>query len=62
MKGNLGFNFCDQVFIGDNIREMLGKQQALARSKNRTNLQRRCDVAFRTGWYGSIADQFLPVA
>ena len=35
---------------------------ALARSKSPTNLQSRFCVAFRTDWYGSIADQFLPVA
>ena len=33
----------------------------MARSKSRRNLQCRFGVAFRTDWYGSIADQFLPV-
>ena len=43
MEGNLGFIFARGV----------GKQ-ALARSKNRTNLRRRFGVAFRSDWYGSI--------
>ena len=49
------------MFIGRYSRGV-GKQQALARNKNQTNLQRRFGVAFRTDWYGSTADQFLPVA
>ena len=56
-----GFIFGDQLFIGRYSRGG-GKQQALARSKSRTNLQRRFGVVFRTDWHGSIANQFLPVA
>ena len=61
LKGNLGFITATNCSTGRYSRGA-GKQQALARSKSRTNLQCRFEVAFRTDRNGSIADQFLPVA
>ena len=44
-------HFCDQLFVGRYSRGV-GKQQALARSKNRTNLERRfwCCLQDRLVW------------
>ena len=33
-----------------------------SRSKSRTNVQRRFGMVFRTDWYGSLANYFLPFA
>ena len=58
IEGEPWLHFGDQLFIEQYSRGV-DKQQALARSNSRTNLQRRFGVAFRTDWYGSIVNQFF---
>ena len=61
MKGNLGFIFATNCSL-DDIREVLANNKRWQGAGTGQISNVDFGVAFRTDWYGSIADQFLPVA